>query len=191
MFRRIPLVIALSAVPALAVAQSKTVADAFRANEARYARNLVAAAEEMPVAKYGYKPTKAQMSFAEIVDHLAEGNDVFCGAIAGTKAPERAKVSLKDGKEKQVARLKETFDFCNTALATLDDSKLDEQLEMFGMKMTRAATEFMTVGDWADHYSQFANYMRLNGVLPPTARRAPMQAGAAAKKPVEKATKKP
>jgi hypothetical protein len=25
--------------------------------------------------------------------------------------------------------------------------------------------------DWADHYSQLANYMRLNGLLPPTARK--------------------
>ena len=28
----------------------------------------------------------------------------------------------------------------------------------------------ITVGDWADHYSQEANYLRLNNVLPPTAR---------------------
>jgi hypothetical protein len=30
---------------------------------------------------------------------------------------------------------------------------------------------FVTVDDWADHYSQSAIYMRLNGLLPPTARR--------------------
>jgi hypothetical protein len=28
------------------------------------------------------------------------------------------------------------------------------------------------VDDWADHYSQLANYLRLNGILPPTARPA-------------------
>jgi hypothetical protein len=27
------------------------------------------------------------------------------------------------------------------------------------------------VGDWADHYSQSAIYMRLNGLLPPTAKK--------------------
>jgi hypothetical protein len=32
-----------------------------------------------------------------------------------------------------------------------------------------AAAMFITVGDWADHYSQEANYLRLNGILPPTA----------------------
>ena len=30
---------------------------------------------------------------------------------------------------------------------------------------------FVTVGDWADHYSQSANYLRLNGLLPPTAKK--------------------
>ena len=28
----------------------------------------------------------------------------------------------------------------------------------------------VTTADWADHYSQLAIYLRLNGVLPPTAR---------------------
>jgi hypothetical protein len=30
----------------------------------------------------------------------------------------------------------------------------------------------VTVGDWADHYSQSAIYLRLNGLLPPTAKKA-------------------
>jgi len=29
----------------------------------------------------------------------------------------------------------------------------------------------LTTGDWADHYSQMANYLRLNGILPPTAKK--------------------
>ncbi len=28
----------------------------------------------------------------------------------------------------------------------------------------------ITTGDWADHYSQVAIYLRLNGLLPPTAK---------------------
>ena len=42
---------------------------------------------------------------------------------------------------------------------------------MFGMSKSRAGWEFVTVGDWADHYSQMANYLRLNGHLPPTAKK--------------------
>ena len=172
MFRRLSLVAALASVPAVASAQSNPVATAFKANVARQAKNLVAAAEIMPAGKYGYKPTPAQMSFGQIVEHLSEGNDGLCGVIAGTKAPARTKVTVSDGKDKLVARLKETFEFCNSALANLTDARLDEPLNVFGMKMSRAAVEFLTVGDWSDHYSQFANYLRLNGMLPPTAKPA-------------------
>ncbi|HLQ23791.1 MAG TPA: DinB family protein [Gemmatimonadales bacterium] len=170
--------VAVGGLPALVAAQGamggmqSPVADALRANEQRSAQNLVAAAEEMPADKYGYKPTPAQMSFAKVVVHLAEGNDYLCGTIGGVKAPERAKVDTADTKDKLVARLRETFQFCETALAKVDDSKLAEQLPFFGGRpMSRAGVILVTVGDWADHYSQAANYLRLNGHLPPTAKR--------------------
>ncbi len=148
------------------------VADAFRSFAADEAKNLTAAAEEFPAAKYSYKPTPAQMSFGDIVVHLAGGNDFFCGQIGGTKAPTRTKIAATAPKAELVARLKETFDFCKTALAGLDDSKLSEQLDFFGgRKVTRASMMTITVGDWADHYSQSAIYMRLNGMLPPTAKK--------------------
>jgi hypothetical protein len=88
------------------------------------------------------------------------------------KAPKRTPVPETAGKAALVARLKETFDFCHQALAKLDDSALGEELPMFGgKKMTRAAIETETTGDWADHYSQVSVYLRLNGQLPPTAKK--------------------
>jgi len=169
--------VALGALTRVAAAQGSMggmqmgapVADALRHTEQRQARNLVAALESVPVDKWGYKPTPAQMSFAEIAAHLAEGNDYLCGSVSGQTAPTRDKVTPADGKDKQIARLKETFDFCESALAKLDDSKLGEEVPMFGGKATRAAAILITVGDWEDHYSQLANYLRLNGILPPTA----------------------
>jgi len=156
----------------VAAQQAAPVADAFRRDAQYVGKNLMAAADEMPAEKYAYKPTPAQMSFADIVVHLAEGNDYFCGTIGGMKAPERAKIAASASKEALVARLKETFAFCDKALAGLDDSKLGEELPFFGgRKMTRAGIMTVTVGDWADHYSQSAIYLRLNGLLPPTAKR--------------------
>ncbi len=154
----------------VASAQSP-VADAFRHFEADEAKNLIAAAEAFPAAKYTYKPTPAQMSFGDIVVHLSGGNDILCGTIAGAKAPTRTKVAPTAPKAELVARLKETFEFCHTALASLDDSKLNESMSVFGMTMTRAGVMTLTTGDWADHYSQQAIYMRLNGMLPPTAKK--------------------
>jgi len=81
-------------------------------------------------------------------------------------------VAGTDSKDALVARLKETFAFCDQALANLDDSKLAEQLPAFGGRtMSRAALMTITTGDWADHYSQMAIYMRLIGLLPPTAKK--------------------
>jgi hypothetical protein len=155
-------------------ASTAPVADAFRENAKHAGDHLVAAAAEMPADKYAYKPTAAQMTFGEIVVHLSEGNDYMCGTVGGVKAPTRAKVAATDSKDQLVARLKDTFAFCDQALSSLNDSKLAEQLPFFGPKTrTRASIMTALTGDWADHYSQSAIYLRLNGLLPPTAKKQP------------------
>jgi hypothetical protein len=161
----------LALLPVVASGQAP-VAKAFREDAAEKAKNLIAAVEEMPADKFSFKPTPAQMTFGSVVTHLAQGNDFLCGAIGGVKAPTRTKVADTDPKPVLLARLKETFAFCTTALASLDDSKLTEELPMFGGKMmSRAAVLVLTTGDWADHYSQAAIYLRLNGLIPPTAKK--------------------
>jgi len=161
----------IAVIPCLAAAQQAPVSQAFRDNAGRMGKNLMAAADSMPAGKFGFKPTPAQMTFGAIMTHLAQGNDYFCGAIGGMKAPDRSKVAATDSKDALVARLKETFAFCDKALAGLDDSKLGEQLPFFGGKtQSRASVMTITTGDWADHYSQVAIYLRLNGVTPPTAK---------------------
>jgi uncharacterized damage-inducible protein DinB len=166
-------VAAVMLLPGAVAAQSANpVADAFRDNYKEEAKNLMAAADEFPAEKFAFKPTPAQMSFGEIVVHLSQGNDYLCGSIGGVKAPTRAKVDHDDAKPALVARLKETFAFCDQALAGVTDANLAEQLPFFGgRKLSRAAIMTLTTGDWADHYSQSAIYLRLNGLLPPTAKK--------------------
>lgn len=164
---------ALCAVPALARAQNP-VSDALRARAQVNARRLPAALETFPAGKFGYKPTPEQMTVAAIAVHLAEGNDELCSTVGGTTAPQRAKVGADATKEQLMARLRETFDYCNTALAGLTDATLTDSVPFFGgRKVTRAFALLSTVEDWADHYSQLANYLRLNGMVPPSARPRP------------------
>jgi hypothetical protein len=162
---------AILIAPQILFAQGSPVADAFRANVASEAKNLIAAAHDFPAAKFGYKPTPAQMSFADIMVHLAQGNDYFCSDIAGEKAPTRTAVKATASKKELVERLEETFEYCDKTLKSLDDSKLGEMIDFFGGKRTRAAVMTITTADFADHYSQIANYMRLNGLIPPTAKK--------------------
>lgn len=172
--RVLAITIAFAALPSLAAAQNSPVSEAFRDQATSASKRLTAAAEEMPAEKYSFKPTPAQMSFGDIVAHLIEGNDYLCGAISGAKAPTRAKVTGASSKDALVAQLKETFAFCDQSLAKIDDSKLSEQLPFFGGKTrSRADIMYVTVGDWSDHYSQSAIYLRLNDLLPPTAKKKP------------------
>jgi uncharacterized damage-inducible protein DinB len=168
--------VAMALPAALAAQQSNPVADAFRANAKTEGKNLIAALEEFPADKLTYKPTPAQMSVADMMMHLAQGNDYLCGAIGGVKAPTRTKLSATDSIDALLARVRETFAFCDTALANLTDANLGEELPFFGgRKMSRAGVMTVTTGDWADHYSQAAIYLRLNGLLPPTAKKPPAE----------------
>jgi hypothetical protein len=135
----------------------------------RQQKNLIAAAEEMPADKFGYKPTPAQMSFAHLVMHIAESNNLLCARAGNVAEPKVAESKESDGKDKLVAALKASFDFCTTALAKADDSKLGDTIEVWGRKAPRAFAFIALTNDWADHYSAAAMYLRLNGLLPPTA----------------------
>ncbi len=164
--------LATCCLTATAAAQgSAPAADALRSIEKRAAQNLVAAAEEMPAGKYGYKPTPAQLSFGEVLGHLAGGNDFLCARIGGVTAPKRTEVAKTAPKEQLVTRLRESFDFCQSVLAKADDAKLAEKVPFFGgQDVTRMEAMYAAAEDWADHYSQLAIYLRLNGLLPPTAK---------------------
>ena len=137
----------------------------------RRQKNLVEAVEAMPVDKFGYKPTEQQVTFGHLVLHIVESNNYLCSKI-GDLPEVKAAVPLKesDGKEKLVPALKASFEFCATALNKVDDSKLGDEIELFGgRKGTRAFALIALTNDWADHYSSAAMYLRLNGILPPTA----------------------
>jgi DinB superfamily len=139
---------------------------------ARYEKNMVAAAEAMPADKYNYKPTPEQSSFGHLAIHIAESNNTFCSKISGQAAPE-VKLAETDTKDKLVAAIKDSFSYCSTALANVDDSKLGEQFVLFGTRsVSRGGALVILAGSWADHYSTEAIYLRLNGILPPTAQQA-------------------
>jgi uncharacterized damage-inducible protein DinB len=135
-------------------------------------KNTVTAVEAMPAEKFNYKPTADQMTFGHLVLHIAETNDLLCSKAAAVPAPKVDEVKETDSKDKLVAALKASFDFCSDALAKMDDSRLAETTEIFpGRQGSRAWASMILAGAWADHYAEAAMYLRLNGVLPPTAKK--------------------
>jgi uncharacterized damage-inducible protein DinB len=135
-------------------------------------KNTIAAVEAMPADKFNYKPTADQMTFGQLVVHMAETNDLLCSKATAVPAPKDEEVKDTDSKDKLVAALRASFDFCSGALAKMDDSKLAETTEIFpGHQGSRAWASLILAGAWSDHYAEAAMYLRLNGVLPPTAKK--------------------
>jgi uncharacterized damage-inducible protein DinB len=152
----------------------------FRTRTMALQRNIAQAFDSIPEAKFGYKPTPAQLTIGFIAQHLVSDNYLFCNNFGAMKATQAAKdtatadsVKAQWPKDTLVAKLKASFTFCESAFAQLDDAKLAEPVTLtFGgqsRSSTRAAMALGHALDMADHYSQLANYMRLNGILPPTA----------------------
>jgi uncharacterized damage-inducible protein DinB len=134
------------------------------------AKNTLGAIEAMPADKFGYKPTADQMSFAHLVIHIVEFNNGICAKTADVPAPKVDELKETDSKDKLLAAAKASFDFCGEALGKMDDSKLSDSIELFGGRQgPRAMAALITASGWADHYAAAAMYLRLNGVLPPSA----------------------
>ena len=118
-------------------------------------KNTVAGAEAMPADKYSYKPTADQMTFGHLMTHIIESNYLFCSKVAAVPEPKVEEAKESDGKDKLVAAVKASFDFCTDALAKADDSKLGETTEAFGgQQVTRARLALALAGSWADHYGK-------------------------------------
>jgi len=152
----------------------------FRNRTITFQRNLAQAFDSIPESKFGYKPTPAQMTIGDIAQHLSGDNYFYCGNFGSLKASmsqEEAitpdSVKAKWAKAKLVANLKASFKFCEDAFAQIDDAKLAEMLTITSGGNSRQVVRVQPVlghiVDMADHYSQIANYMRLNNMLPPTA----------------------
>ena len=183
------------ALPATAVAQQPSgtppanpLTTTFRGPTMYFQGNLAQAFDSIPASLYGYKPTPAQLSIGYIAQHLASDNYFFCNNFGAMKASLPAKdtatadsIKAKWPKDTLVAKLKASFKFCEDAFAQLDDAKLADQITLGSGAQARQRTRANFVLfhdlDMADHYSQIANYMRLNKMLPPTALPRPKAAG--------------
>jgi uncharacterized damage-inducible protein DinB len=175
------------AVPASVAAQqppaappANPITTVFQTRTLSLQRNLAQAFDSIPERLFSYKPTPAQLTIGYVAQHLANDNYLFCNAFGDMKAPQAVEdtatadsVKATWPKERLMARLNASFAFCESAFAQLNDANLADQVTMTfrgqSRTVTRASMVLGHVVDMADHYSQIANYMRLNNMVPPTA----------------------
>jgi len=130
-----------------------------------FGSRLVAAFDSIPATRYDYRPTPSQQTIGYIAQHLEDANYSLCERLGDRKHPRTAKDSSADTskarwpKDTLVARLEASLRFCDTAMERVG------QLDSPALASTLLALET----DLAEHYSQLSAYMRLLGLVPPSA----------------------
>ena len=125
---------------------------------------LIAAFDSIPAARYGYSPTAVQRTVGNIAEHLETANYGLCERF-GTKHPRTAKDSLPESvkaqwpKDTLVARFAASLRFCDDAILRLGPLNSPQT----------ASTLIGFETDLAEHYSQLSVYMRILGLVPPSA----------------------
>ena len=180
--------ISLAAQQPPATPPANPITNAFKTRIAGQNRNILQAFDSIPESKFSYKPTPAQLTIGFVAQHVTNDNYFFCNNFGALKGARPAvdtttadSVKAKWPKAQLMASLRASFEFCDQAFNQLDDAKLAESVTLtFGGNSRTVARTSMVLGhaiDLADHYSQLANYMRLNNILPPTALPRPRPPG--------------
>jgi hypothetical protein len=167
-------VMVLAAASACAHAQDVSNPVVASANEIfqRQAGYIVTAAEQMPADKYGYHPTPEQWTYGKIISHVIQANFGVCGMLSGDGPGKGPAVTETTPKDQLVPVLRQSFETCQKALDGLKDSSLGETITYFReAKKPRARALVELTDDLEDHYSQLASYLRMNGMIPPSAKK--------------------
>jgi uncharacterized damage-inducible protein DinB len=136
----------------------------------------LAVANAMPADGYTFRPTPDEMSFGELMAHIAAADRGACANASGAAAPSLpAKISVwaKDGlkvdvdKETAVQFLKDTFEFCNRVIPDIPASRMDTVEGPPNRNLTGSEWLWSYFTHTAHHRGQAEVYLRLKGIKPP------------------------
>ena len=157
-------------VPTSALAQNNPFTDAAKAQFAQIKDNVIRTAEKVPEDLYAFKPTPEVRSLGQLLAHIADGNFGICGAGSSMK-PTMSGVEKSTGGNGKAAiqkALAASFDFCESAWASMDNTRSPEVVKTFlGTQPRFSVLSFNTSHVW-EHYGNLVTYMRLKGIVPPS-----------------------
>jgi uncharacterized damage-inducible protein DinB len=157
-------------VPTSALAQSNPFTDAAKAQLEQIKNNVIRTAEKVPEDLYAFKPTPEVRSLGQLLAHIADGNFGICGAGSTMKPPMSGieKSTGGNGKAAIQKALAASFEFCESAWASMDNTRSPEVVKTFlGTQPRFSVLTFNTSHVW-EHYGNLVTYMRLKGIVPPS-----------------------
>jgi uncharacterized damage-inducible protein DinB len=137
----------------------------------------VAVAKAMPADGYAFRPVPAEMSFGELMVHIAAADRGACANASGLTAPALpAKVGdwTKDLEKADVDKatavefLENTFAFCQKAITEMPAGNMDKVVGPAKRNLTGSEWLWSYFTHTAHHRGQAEVYLRLKGITPPT-----------------------
>ena len=170
------LALALLAATGAAAAQTPEkgpVTDSFRFWYFDYAKkNLLASAELMPEKDFSFRPTLQIRTFGEVLDHVAQTQQLFCSTLKGEQrpAPPEGNGDPKRTKAQVLAALREAFTTCDDVFANATDADLGSRVKLLGRERPKTAVFTLSIVHMGEHYGNVVSYLRLKGLVPPSSK---------------------
>ena len=116
---------------------------------------IAKAAATVPPDKYSYRPAPSVRTFGELIAHIADWQNFFCGRAAQGKKVQWSDATEKGKHDKTAlaAKLKQSVDACSAAYANNKSNISD--------LMANIAHDNL-------HYGNIITYMRMLGLTPPS-----------------------
>jgi uncharacterized damage-inducible protein DinB len=162
------------AIPAFA---QTTVKDALAKHWKTSGEFTVAVADAMPAEDYNFRPNPDEMSFGQVMAHIAMADRNACSVASGLPAPElpaaiaawgKAPAPKPDiAKDVAVPFLKDTFAFCDKAIAAMTPERFDTVVGPPARNMTGFEWLWAYFTHTAHHRGQAEVYLRVKGIKPP------------------------
>lgn len=159
----------LCAAPAAAQAPAapNTALGSVRPLYAQGAAYVLAAAEQMPEADYGFKPTPEVRSFGELVGHVANAQYMICSAALGEANPNQQNWEQTTEKAALIEALRGSNAVCDRAYQQ-DDASAMQVMRLFGREQTRLGALVLNAAHDFEHYGNMVTYLRIKGMVPPS-----------------------
>jgi uncharacterized damage-inducible protein DinB len=141
---------------------------------------MMGVVKAMPADKFGFAPSAAIFvpsqttqfatvrTFAQQATHVAAANYSFYASVSGLKPDvDMSTIANLTAKDDVVRVLASSFAFAHKAIATITAANAFEVVKSNEGFETRATLAQFGVSHGFDHYGQMAEYLRMNGIVPP------------------------
>jgi hypothetical protein len=153
-----------SALPAQ-TNMNPTISSEVKQNYTRTKDLILRAAAKMPEDGYSFKATPDVRTFAQAIGHISEAQAMICGGIVGQQV--RADTS-KTAKADVIVELKKSFDACDKAYESINESNVSQVGGAGFMGGTLAGRLYGNLLHDNEMYGTLVVYLRLKGIVPPS-----------------------